>query len=93
MVGLSRASLERRMKAAIGRSIHGELLRLRIAEASRLLTESDLPIRDVAAAAGFGSVQYMTTVIKRQYLRRACVRGKDECSSCTTERSTVQHTR
>ena len=67
MVGLSRASLERRMKAAIGRSIHGELLRLRIAEASRLLTESDLPIRDVAAAAGFGSVQYMTTVIKRNF--------------------------
>jgi LacI family transcriptional regulator len=76
MVGLSRASLERRMKASIGRSIHGELLRLRIAEASRLLTESDLPIRDVAAAAGFGSVQYMTTVIKRQFsLTPAQLRG------------------
>jgi LacI family transcriptional regulator len=79
MVGLSRASLERRMKAAIGRSIHGELLRLRIAEASRLLTESDLPIRDVAAAAGFGSVQYMTTVVKRQFgLTPAQLRGTAE---------------
>ena len=65
LVGLSRASLERRMKAAIGRSVHGELLRLRLAEASRLLADTDLPIRVVAAAAGFGSVQYMTTVIKR----------------------------
>ena len=27
--------------------------------------ETELPIRDVAAAAGFGSVQYMTTVMKR----------------------------
>jgi LacI family transcriptional regulator len=76
MVGLSRASLERRMKTAIGRSIHGEVLRLRIAEASRLLTESDLPIRDVAATAGFGSVQYMSTVVKRQFgLTPAQLRG------------------
>jgi transcriptional regulator GlxA family with amidase domain len=27
--------------------------------------ETELPIRDVAAAAGFGSVQYMTTVMKQ----------------------------
>jgi LacI family transcriptional regulator len=66
LFGLSRASLERRLKTAIGRSIHGELLRLRVTEARRLLAETDLPIRDVAAAAGFGSVQYMTTVMKRQ---------------------------
>jgi LacI family transcriptional regulator len=76
MVGLSRASLERRMRAAIGRSIHGELLRLRIAAASRLLIETDQPIRDVAAAAGFGSVQYMTTVVKRHFgLTPAQLRG------------------
>jgi len=66
LFGLSRASLERRLKTAIGRSIHGELLRLRVTEARRLLAETDVPIRDVAAAAGFSSVQYMTTVMKRQ---------------------------
>jgi len=65
LFGLSRASLERRLKATIGRSIHGELLRLRVTEARRLLVETALPIREVAAAAGFGSVQYMTTVMKR----------------------------
>lgn len=65
LFGLSRASLERRLKTAIGRSIHAELLRLRMTEARRLLMETQLPIRDVAAAAGFGSVQYMTTVMKR----------------------------
>ena len=65
LFGLSRASLERRLKTAIGRSIHGEVLRLRVTEARRLLMETELPIRDVAAAAGFGSVQYMTTVMKR----------------------------
>jgi len=76
MVGLSWASLERRMKRAIGRSIHGEQLRVRIAGATRLLTESDLPIRDVATAAGFGSVQYMSTVIKRHFgLTPAQLRG------------------
>lgn len=66
LVGLSRASLERRLKVAIGRSIHGELLRLRVTEAHRLLVASDMPIREVAATTGFGSVQYMTTVIRRQ---------------------------
>jgi len=65
LFGLSRASLERRLKTVIGRSIHGELLRLRVTEARRLLMETELPIRDVAAAAGFGSVQYMTTVMKQ----------------------------
>lgn len=65
LFGLSRASLERRLKAAIGQSIHGELLRLRVAEARRLLAETQMPIRDIAAAVGFGSVPYMTTVMKR----------------------------
>jgi LacI family transcriptional regulator len=63
--GLSRTSLERRFKAALGRSIHDELLRLRITEAKRLLMETPLPIREVATAVGYGSVQYMTTVIRR----------------------------
>ena len=64
-VGLSRASLESRFKAAVGRSIHEEYIRVRLAAARRLITGSELPLKTVAARTGFPSVQYMTTFIRR----------------------------
>lgn len=64
-VGLSRASLESRFKAAVGRSIHEEHIRLRLTATRRLITGSDLPLKTVAARAGFPSVQYMTTFLRR----------------------------
>lgn len=64
-VSLSRASLESRFKAAVGRSIHEEYIRLRLAATRRLITNSDLPLKTVAARTGFPSVQYMTTFLRR----------------------------
>jgi LacI family transcriptional regulator len=64
-VGISRTSLESRFKAAVGRSIHEEYIRLRLAATRRLITGSDLPLKTVAARTGFPSVQYMTTFIRR----------------------------
>lgn len=64
-VGLSRTSLESRFKAAVGRSLHEEYIRLRLAAARRLITGSDLPLKTVAARTGFPSVQYMTTFLRR----------------------------
>jgi LacI family transcriptional regulator len=64
-VGLSRASLESRFKTAVGRSIHEEHIRLRLTATRRLITGSDLPLKTVAARAGFPSVQYMTTFLRR----------------------------
>ena len=64
-VGLSRTSLESRFKGAVGRSIHEEYIRLRLAAARRLITTSDLPLKTVAARTGFPSVQYMTTFVRR----------------------------
>lgn len=63
--GLPRGALEKRFKAAVGRSIHEEHVRLRLAAARRLITTSDLPLKAIAARLGFPSVQYMTTFVRR----------------------------
>lgn len=63
--GLSRATLEQRFRAAVGRSIHEEHVRLRVQSLRKLVVESDLPLKTIAARAGFPSVQYMTTFLRR----------------------------
>jgi len=63
--GLPRGTLEKRFKAAVGRSIHEEHVRLRLAATRRLITTSDLPLKAIAARLGFPSVQYMTTFVRR----------------------------
>jgi LacI family transcriptional regulator len=62
---LSRPSLEARFKAVVGRSIHDESVRVRVAAIRKLITQTDLPLKTISARAGFGSVQYMTTFLHR----------------------------
>jgi LacI family transcriptional regulator len=62
---LSRSTLEQRFRAVVGRSIHEEFNRLRVAAVRRLVSDTDLPLKAVAARAGFRSVQYMTTFLHR----------------------------
>lgn len=54
-VGMSLSSLERRFRLALGVTPLQELRRLRLAEARRLLAESQLPIGKVAVQSGFRS--------------------------------------
>jgi LacI family transcriptional regulator len=63
--GISRSSLEKRFRSAVGRSIHDEHVRLRIAGTRKLLVETDLPLKAIAARVGFPSLQYMTTFVRR----------------------------
>ena len=63
--GLSRWMLEDRFHRAVGHSIHDEILRVRLAEAERLVTTTDLPLKVIAPRAGFLSVSYMTTLFRR----------------------------
>lgn len=64
MVGLSRSVLQRRFRAAMGRSIHQEVLRLRIQHAQTLLLETELPLVEVAERTGFRHQEYMGSVFK-----------------------------
>jgi LacI family transcriptional regulator len=64
-VCLSRSTLESRFRGVMGRSIHDEFIRLRVAGVRRLIADTDLPLKSIAARAGFPSVQYMTTFLHR----------------------------
>jgi len=56
IVSASRRSLETRFRAAMGRSLHEEILRAKLAMAKRLLRDSDATIDRIAEASGFGAL-------------------------------------
>jgi LacI family transcriptional regulator len=63
---LSRRKLERGLKAALGRTVHQELRRVRLERAQQLLAETDLGMPDIAARAGFASASDLCKIFKRQ---------------------------
>ncbi len=64
-VGLSRAWLDERFRRAFGRTVHEQIVHVKVTELKRLLGERSRPLADIAAACGFGSTQYMTTFFKK----------------------------
>jgi LacI family transcriptional regulator len=64
-VPLSRVALAVRFKAIVGHTIGAEIQRVRIRCARQLLTETDLPIKQIAHRAGFHYVEYMTRLFRR----------------------------
>lgn len=78
--GLSRRVLERRFMQMLGRTPAQEIRRVHFDRAKELLRETDLPVPDVAAAAGFGSPEYMAYVFKSE-LNRTPLRYRQEIRS------------
>ncbi|MBI5385407.1 MAG: substrate-binding domain-containing protein [Verrucomicrobia bacterium] len=64
--GISRRVLERHFMQILGRSPATEIRRVHLERARTLLVESDLPIPDVAEAAGFGSPEYLAYVFRTE---------------------------
>jgi LacI family transcriptional regulator len=62
---VSRSTLDQRFRTLVGRSIHEEFVRLRVAGVRQLVSQTSLPLKAIAARAGFRSVQYMTTFLHR----------------------------
>lgn len=65
-VHMARSALARRLKQAMGRTIHDEIQRTRIARVQQMLIETSLPLKQVAGQAGFSSVQYMTRAFRAE---------------------------
>lgn len=65
-VGVSRSWLERHFRRVLGRAPHEEILRARLAEAKRLLVETDWAAARVAAACGFSSASYLNYCLRRE---------------------------
>ena len=63
-VPLSRSTLQRRFRKALNRTIHDEILRIRLRRVEELLVDTELPIELVADKAGFAHRQYLGEVFK-----------------------------
>ena len=64
-VATTRRTLERRFRESIGRSIAGEITRLRLERAKRRLVETDAPLKDIAKDAGFRVADHFYKVFAR----------------------------
>jgi LacI family transcriptional regulator len=61
----TRRTLERRFREAMGRSIAGEVTRLRLQRAKRRMVETDASMKDVAMEAGFRTADHFGKVFNR----------------------------
>lgn len=66
-VGVSRSSLEAHFRSELGRSVHDEILRFKLAAAASGLENRAIGIADIAQSCGFKSSQYLHTVFKREF--------------------------
>lgn len=62
--GVSRSVLQRRFRAALGHTVHDELVKQRLHRAQQLLQSSSLSLADIAERAGFVHQEYMGAVFK-----------------------------
>jgi LacI family transcriptional regulator len=65
-VKVSRSSLDRRFKSALGRSPHEEIVRAQLKVAMKLLTETELNLLDIAIKTGYNHPEYMGVVFRRE---------------------------
>lgn len=66
-LGLSRRTLETRFKQATGRTLHEEIVALRLARVKSLLTGSCATLQDIAEQTGFCSASHLTETFRRAY--------------------------
>lgn len=67
VLGVSRSTLERRMKAHRRRGAKDEILRVRFREVDRLLRHSDLTIEAIAELTGFSRAHYLQSTFRERY--------------------------
>jgi LacI family transcriptional regulator len=63
----SRSTLERRMRALIGRTPKDEILRVQFNRVRELLTFTDLPLAEIAGRSGFRHPQYLAEAFKKRF--------------------------
>ena len=65
-VPLSRRQFERRFQKVLGRTPAAEIRRVHMERSKQLLLETDIPVAEVAIAAGFGAREYLARVFKAE---------------------------
>ena len=66
-VPMSRSTLERRMRAIVGRSPKHEILRVQLGRVEHLMFHTNLPLDVIATKSGFRHPQYLHAVFKRHF--------------------------
>jgi AraC-like DNA-binding protein len=64
--GMVLSTLRRRFRAATGTPLHAHLLQRRVADARRLLSETDEPIKSIAATLGYNDVYFFSRQFRQQ---------------------------
>ncbi len=68
-VGISRTTLYKRFRVVYRRTIHAEVQRVQIERARELARTTELPLKQIAAEAGFANTEHMSRLF-RQHLGR-----------------------
>jgi LacI family transcriptional regulator len=61
---ISRTALQKRVRQALGRSVHDVIQGIRLQRAEQLLAETSYPLVEVGERAGFKHLQYFSAVFK-----------------------------
>lgn len=65
--GVSRSTLESRFRMSFGWSIHSVIRKIQLDCARQRVSETNLPLKQIAANSGFRSVQHMTTLFGKLF--------------------------
>ena len=65
--GYSKAHFCRKFKQETGMTVNHYIERLRMDKAKNLLAETDMPIKDIALACGYGDLAYFTNRCKKLF--------------------------
>lgn len=66
-IHMSRRKLEWRFQKLVGRTIHDEILRVKMTHAKRLISQSELPLIDIAFRTGFAQASHMGRVFQQEF--------------------------
>jgi transcriptional regulator GlxA family with amidase domain len=66
-VAISRSGLETRFSKVLGYTIRAAIRRTQLERARHLVSETDMPLKQIAADTGFKSVQHMTTLFVKAF--------------------------
>jgi LacI family transcriptional regulator len=64
-VGLSRRALDHRFERLLGRSVHAEIIRVRMCRVAELLSSTDWTLHRIADRLGFSHSEYMSVAFKK----------------------------
>ncbi|GAA2652454.1 DNA-binding transcriptional regulator [Streptomyces aculeolatus] len=64
-IGLSRRALDHRFLRSLGRTVHGEIVRVRVAHVAELLSSTDWTLQQIAQRLRFSHSEYMSVVFKK----------------------------